>query len=54
MSTLVEIEAAIEHLPAREQASLASWLAAREANIWDAQMDRDADAGKLDFLFCEA
>lgn len=54
MSTLLEIEQAIEKLPAPEQATLASWLAGREARGWDAQMDRDAEAGKLDFLFREA
>lgn len=54
MSTLLEIEQAIERLPAPEQATLASWLAGREARSWDAQMDQDAEAGKLDFLFREA
>ena len=54
MSTLLEIEQAIERLPAPEQAALASWLAGREARSWDAQMDHDAETGKLDFLFHEA
>ena len=54
MSTLLEIEHAIEQLPVKEQATLASWLSAREARNWDAQMDSDAEAGKLDFLFREA
>ncbi len=54
MSTLLEIEHAIERLPAREQSALASWLAMREAKVWDEQMNADAAAGKLDFLFREA
>ena len=54
MSTLLEIEHAIEQLPAREQSALAAWLAAREAKMWDEQMEGDATAGKLDFLFNEA
>lgn len=53
MSTLLEIEQAIEKLPAPEQATLASWLAGREARSWDTQMDHDAEVGKLDFLFRE-
>ena len=54
MSTLLEIEQAIEQLPVKEQSTLAAWLAAREAKVWDVQMDADAAAGKLDFLFQEA
>lgn len=54
MSTLVEIEHAIERLPAPDQAALAAWLATREATNWDSQMDADAESGKLDFLFREA
>jgi hypothetical protein len=54
MSTLLEIEHAIEQLPAREQSVLAAWLAVREAKVWDEQMDADAATGKLDFLFREA
>ncbi len=54
MSTLVEIEHAIERLPATDQAMLASWLAAREATNWDSQMDADTESGKLEFLFHEA
>ena len=54
MSTLLEIEHAIEQLPVREQATLASWLAVREARNWDTQMESDAETGKLDFMFREA
>ncbi len=54
MSTVLEIENAIDHLQPAERAQLAAWLARREAQDWDAQMDADASAGKLDFLFAEA
>ena len=54
MSTLLEIEQAIEQLPAKEQSTLASWLAAREAAVWDSQLETDGAAGKLDFLFRES
>ena len=54
MSTVVEIENAIDRLPPVERAQVAAWLARREAQDWDAQMDADAAAGKLDFLFREA
>ena len=54
MSTVGEIEQAIERLAPPERAKLAAWLARKEAQDWDAQMDADARAGKLDFLFEEA
>jgi hypothetical protein len=54
MSTVLEIEDAIEKLRPPERAQLAAWLARREARDWDAQMAADATAGKLDFLFREA
>ena len=50
----MEIEGAIDRLPPVERAQVAAWLARREAQDWDAQMDADAAAGKLDFLFREA
>jgi hypothetical protein len=54
MSTVLEIEQAIEQLAPSERAKPAAWLARKEAQDWDAQMDTDAAAGKLDFLFEEA
>ena len=54
MSTIAEIERAIEDLVPAERAQLAAWLARKEAEDWDSQMDQDAAAGKLDFLFEEA
>ena len=54
MSTVLEIENAIEQLLPAERAQLAAWMARREAVDWDEQMNADAGAGKLDFLFEEA
>ena len=54
MSTVEEIERAAEQLPHSEFARLASWIGARNHELWTQQMERDAAARKLDFLFEEA
>lgn len=54
MSTVQEIEAAIERLNSDELARLAEWVVARHHGDWARQMDQDAAAGRLDFLFSEA
>jgi uncharacterized protein YicC (UPF0701 family) len=54
MTTIEEIERAIEQLPAEEFARLKAWIALRENQQWDRRLDEDAAAGKLDFLFNEA
>jgi hypothetical protein len=54
MATVEEIEQAIERLAPADFARLASWVALRRHEEWTKQMDRDAEAGKLDFLFSEA
>ncbi|MBI4325802.1 MAG: hypothetical protein HY674_11130 [Chloroflexi bacterium] len=54
MSTVDEIEHAIEQLPAPELTRLARWILERDNEKWDRQMDQDAAAGKLDFLIKEA
>ena len=54
MSTVLEIEDAIERLKPVERAQVAAWLAQKEAKDWDAQIDADAAGGRLDFLFREA
>ena len=43
--TLPEIQRAIEALPEQEQAELATWVAGRDAAIWDAEIQRDFSAG---------
>jgi hypothetical protein len=54
MSTVEEIETAIENLKEDEFLRLAKWLETRIADSWDRRIARDADEGKLDFLFHEA
>ena len=54
MSRVEEIEAAIEQLSPEEFRRVAQWFHDREQAEWDAQLDRDSVAGKLDFLFDEA
>ncbi len=54
MSTVEEIESAIENLKEDEVTRLAKWLDAKMADAWDRAITRDAECGKLDFLFDEA
>ena len=50
MSTVQEIEQAILQLPAERLAELRSWFLELDNDLWDAQIDRDVKAGKLDAL----
>ena len=50
MSTLAEIEAAIEKLPPVKFRELRHWIAERDWSEWDAQIERDVAAGKFDDL----
>ncbi len=54
MSTVDEIEAAIVGLPPEQFWQLTDRLIARRNEEWDRQMDENARAGRLDFLFTEA
>ncbi len=54
MSTVEEIEQAVQRLAPADFSRLASWISARYHALWTEQMQRDASAGKLDFLFEEA
>jgi len=54
MSTVEEIEIAIENLKEDEFLRLAKWLDAKVADAWERRMNQDSEAGKLDFLFNEA
>ena len=54
MSTVEEIERAIEELPPDDVSKLTDWLIQRRNEQWDRQMDKDSASGKLDFLFEEA
>ncbi len=58
MTTISEIQEAILALREPEFAELKKWLSEVEAERdwakWDAQIEDDSDAGKLDFLVTEA
>lgn len=54
MSSVVEIESAIRKLPESEFWELSAWFDELRANAWEQQLENDAKAGKLDFLFEEA
>ena len=54
MTTAEEIEKAIEELDPRELARFRAWYEAFEARRFDAAIERDAEAGKLDDFAEEA
>jgi hypothetical protein len=54
MLKLDEIKAGIEALPREDYAALRKWLSEKDWDEWDAQLEADAQAGKLDFLIEEA
>lgn len=54
MSTIQEIEAAIQKLPEEELAALRAWFSNFDAVAWDRQFERDVAEGRLDELAAEA
>jgi hypothetical protein len=54
MSTVQEIEAAVEQLAPEQRAQFRAWFDAFDAREWDQQMDQDLGAGRLDWLADEA
>ncbi len=50
MTKLEKIEAQIKNLSAEDIKSLGNWFAEYQADQWDAQIERDSKAGKLDKL----
>lgn len=54
MTTVKEIEAAIEKLPTQAKWDLHKWLAEQMSEEWDRQIEADAESGKLDALTEEA
>ncbi len=54
MPSIESIERAIEQLPAHELAEFRQWFAKFDESVWDAQIEADARAGKLDALAAEA
>ena len=54
MRSASEIQAEIEKLSRAEQRKLAQWFAEMQADAWDAQIEDDLKAGRLDHLIAEA
>jgi len=54
MSTVQEIEEAIEKLPREEVFQLTDWLSTHFSDLWDRQIEEDISAGLLDDLAAEA
>jgi hypothetical protein len=53
--SLAEIKTAVHSLASEELAKLTAYIPDQEdGDAWDKQMERDAAAGRLDFLFEEA
>jgi hypothetical protein len=54
MSTVQEIESAIQSLPREEFSKLWQWWDEYREAAWDRQIEADVTAGKLDKLLAEA
>lgn len=54
MSKVKRIEHDIEQLSRAEFAELREWILERDWQSWDAQIEQDAQAGKLDELIGES
>lgn len=54
MSSLKEIEDAIQQLPRDDFFKLRDWMRDRFEDEWDRQIESDANSGRLDFLAEEA
>lgn len=54
MTTIEEIERAVEKLPADQLAQFRAWFEEFDAARFDAKIERDAKTGKLDGLAREA
>lgn len=50
MSTVAEIEKALQAIPLDDARKVAAWLQHYLNEKWDAQIDADIDAGRLDKL----
>ena len=50
MTQIESIQAEIESLSREDFVRLRDWIAERDWQIWDRQIERDSAAGKLDFL----
>jgi hypothetical protein len=54
MTTVQEIERAVDSLPEREYTRFRKWFLKRDWARWDREIGEDSKAGRLDFLKREA
>ena len=54
MSSIVEIESAVQKLSREELTSFRDWFLSFDAAAWDKQFEEDVAAGRLDALAEEA
>lgn len=54
MTTVPEIQQAILDLAENDYDELMRWISDLDWDRWDAEIEEDAEAGKLDFLIEEA
>lgn len=54
MLTTEFVENAVKQLSAEELVKFRQWYAQFDSDLWDAQIEADAAAGKLDVLAAEA
>lgn len=52
--SVLEIEAAISKLPADDVKTLAEWFTEYQEQLWDKQIEEDAEAGRLNALIDQA
>ena len=54
MTKIEQVISSIESLSEQEFAKLRDWIIERDWERWDSQIERDSEAGRLDFLIEEA
>ena len=54
MSKIDELKAEVEKLPSEEFSEFFQWLAEKDWERWDQEIETDSNAGRLDFLVREA
>ena len=54
MTKIEQVISSIESLSEQEFAKLRDWIIERDWERWDSQIERDSEAGRLDFLIDEA
>jgi len=54
MSELKQLEQRVQNLSPKEFARFRAWFIEFDARVWDAQIEADLKAGKLDGLIAEA